>query len=62
MQDIYGVINIEGVHIDTSNTLKGAKQYATRNGYNQVSVRYNCGYNAVVIAVKRDDKKWVNFE
>lgn len=60
MQDIYGVINIEGVHIDTSNTLKGAKQYATRNGYDKVSIRYNCGYNAVVIAEKKNGK-WFKF-
>ena len=38
MQDIFGVI-VDGVHIDTSKTERGAKNYATRNGHLTVSVR-----------------------
>lgn len=55
MKNIFGVIS-NGTHADVSNTEKGAKQYASRNGYNQVSVRYNCGYVAEVIAEKKDGK------
>jgi hypothetical protein len=45
----YGVL-INGAHVDTSKTERGAKNYATRNGYNIVTMRYNCGYIAVQIA------------
>lgn len=58
MQTVYGIINSEGTHTDTSNSLLGAKQYATRNGYKEVSKRM--GYTAVIIAVKTS-KGWVNF-
>lgn len=57
-KDIYGVL-INDAHIDVSKSLKGAKQYATRNGYNIVTVRYNCGYTATVVA-KRLNGKWLN--
>lgn len=52
MQNTYGVINKEGVHIDTSLTIQGAKYYATLNGYTKVSIRFNGGYNARVISEK----------
>ncbi len=55
MQDIFGVI-VDGVHIDTSKTERGAKNYATRNGHLTVSVRYNCGYIAQEIAHKYTGK------
>jgi len=55
MQNVYGV-TIEGVHYDTSNTLRGAKNYATRKGYDTVSVRYNCGYIAAIVAQKVNGK------
>ncbi len=45
MNDVYGVLS-DGVHIDISKTLHGAKCYATRNGYLTVTVRYNAGYIA----------------
>lgn len=57
MKNIYG-ITTNGIHTDVSNTEKGAKQYATKNGYTQVSIRYNCGYVAHVIA-ERKGAKWV---
>ena len=58
MQNIYGII-FNGIHNDVSNTEKGAKQYATRNGYNIISIRYNCGYIVQEIANKVNGK-WKN--
>lgn len=57
--NIYGVINSDGVHIDVSRSEKGAKQYATINGYKKVSIRYNSGYVVAVISVKINGK-WVS--
>jgi len=59
MNNTYGIVNRDGVHIDVSISEKGAKQYATRNGYNKVSIRFNSGYNAVIVAVKSKNGKWV---
>jgi len=58
MQNIFGVLNADNVHTDVSKSEKGAKQYATRNGYTKVSIRYNCGYSVDVVAVKKG-RKWV---
>ena len=58
MQDVYGVVK-NGIHTDVSNTERGAKIYATKNGYNDVSIRYNCGYNVQIIA-KKVGQKWIN--
>jgi hypothetical protein len=55
---IYGILDNDNVHTDVSKTERGAKQYATRNGYKKVSVRH--GYNAFLLATK-EGKKWVNF-
>ena len=51
---IYGVLNSELCLIDTSKTEKGAKQYATRNGYNLIGFRI--GYNAFILAEKINGK------
>lgn len=59
MQNIYGVVNSEGVHTDVSNSLRGAKNYATRNRYDTVSVRWNGGYNATIVA-RKVGNKWKN--
>ena len=59
MQNIYGVL-IDGIHHDTSKTEKGAKIYATRNGYDNISIRYNCGYIVEQIAQKNSLGKWIN--
>ena len=59
MQNIYGVVNSEGVHTDVSTSLRGTKNYATRNGYDMVSVRFNGGYNATIVASKVGNK-WKN--
>ena len=56
MQNIYGVIDSNGIHTDVSNTERGAKIYATKNSYNQISIRFNCGCNVEIIAIKIDGK------
>lgn len=56
MRPIYGVLNKEGIHIDVSNTLQGAKNFATRNSYNRVSKRM--GYTTRLIATK-EGNVWV---
>jgi hypothetical protein len=55
MQNTFGVL-IDGAHVDVSKTEKGAKRYATLNGYNIVTIRYNLGYVAEKIAVKINGK------
>lgn len=55
--NIFGVA-IGGIHTDVSKSERGAKCYATRNGYDTVSIRYNCGY-AVEIVAKRVNGKWI---
>lgn len=56
MQNIYGILNSDNIHTDTSKTLQGAKNYATRNGYTEVSVRFNCGYHVEHLATKINGK------
>lgn len=58
--NIYGVIS-DGVHTDVSSTLKGAKRYAALNGFEQVSVRYNCGYVAQIL-FEKVGSKWIKFK
>lgn len=59
VNNIFGVVNSDGIHTDVSNSERGAKRYATLNGYDKVSVRYNCGYVVEVVA-KKVGKKWVD--
>lgn len=56
--NIYGVLDSNKCHHDISATIKGAKRYATLNGYTQVSCRYNLGCN-VEILFKKINGKWV---
>lgn len=49
--NIYGVLS-NGVHIDVSKTLRGAKCFATRNNFLTVTCRFNCGYIAREVAHK----------
>ena len=58
MIKIYGSTNNNNIHTDTSNTLLGAKQYATRNGLKNVSVRI--GYNVTLLEYK-DSGKWYSY-
>lgn len=55
MKNTYGVLS-NGVHIDVSRSIQGAKRYATMNGYNIVTIRYNCGYIAEQISEKVNGK------
>lgn len=59
MIKIYGSTNNNNIHTDTSNTLLGAKQYATRNGLRNVSVRI--GYNVTLLEYKLNNK-WHKYE
>ena len=59
MIKVYGSTNNNNIHTDTSKTLLGAKQYATRNGYNCVSVRI--GYNVTLLEYKLFNK-WHKYE
>lgn len=56
MKPIYGVLDFNQCHIDVSESLLGAKQYATRNGYGIVSRRSE--YHVTVMAYKKDGK-WI---
>lgn len=55
MITVYGVMDSNNCLIDTSKTLLGAKQHATRNGYNRIGKRV--GYNVVDTYI-REGKKW----
>ena len=54
-QNVYGVIS-NGSHVDISRTERGAKNYATRNGFTEVTIRYNGGYVAQITASKKNNK------
>lgn len=56
----YGVLDRNDCHTDVSNTLRGAKCYATRHGYSTVSVRYGCGYDVSPLAF-RANGRWHNW-
>ncbi len=59
MIKVYGSTDNKNIHIDTSNTLLGAKQYATRHGLRNVSVRI--GYNVTLLEYKQDNK-WYTYK
>ena len=59
MIKIYGSTDNKNVHHDTSKTLLGAKQYATRNNYRNVSVRI--GYSVTLLEYKQYSK-WYKYE
>lgn len=52
-QPVYGVLS-NNVHVDVSTTLRGAKNFATRNEYIVVTKRI--GYNACKVAKKLNGK------
>jgi len=60
MSDVYGVTSND-IHTDVSSSARGAKSYATRNGYDLVSVRFDSGYN-VVILFQRIAGKWQPYD
>jgi hypothetical protein len=51
----FGVLDNNNCLIDTSRTLLGAKQYATKNGYNRIGKRVE--YNVTETYIK-EGKKW----
>lgn len=55
MITVYGILDRNNCLIDTSKTLLGAKQHATRNGYNRIGKRVE--YNVTETYI-REDKKW----
>ena len=56
---IYGVLDRNDCHIDTSKTLLGAKQYATRHGYTTVSSRTSDHYYVNIEAIRSDRGNWI---
>jgi len=52
----YGVINEDGIYIDTSMTLRGAKRYATLHGFTRVGRRFDSGYHITEMAIKYNNK------
>ena len=59
MTNTYGINSILTGYRDTSNTERGAKNHATRNGYNEVYIRFNNGYHVERVATKVNNK-WIN--
>jgi len=59
MITLYGSTDNKNIHTDTSNTLLGAKQYATRNGLNNVSIRIGM---AVSLLEYKDSGKWYSYK
>ncbi len=54
MITVFGVMDNNNCLIDTSKTLLGAKQHATRNGYNRIGKRVE--YNVTETYVKEGGK------
>jgi hypothetical protein len=59
--NIYGVL-INGTHTDVSKSIKGTKRFATLNGFDTITIRYNCGYIAKEIFYKNLLGKWTEIE
>jgi len=59
MNNTYGINSKNNGYIDTSNSLLGAKNHATRNGYMQVFKRFNGGYH-VALASDKSLGYWVD--
>lgn len=57
MANTYGVAP-QGSYTDVSLTERGAKSFATRNGYKEIYIRFNSGYHVELIAVKQPNGKW----
>lgn len=59
--NIYGIIDKNNCLIDISKSIRGAKQYATKNGYDKVGYRNVNSYNAFITHIKIG-KKWYEVE
>jgi hypothetical protein len=55
----YGSALDSGAYFDSSKTLKGAKRYATRHGFNAVYIRFNNGYIISLVSEKIGGK-WID--
>jgi|GEM_PF-2944742 len=53
---IYGILDKDNCLIDISRSERGAKVYATKNGYNKIG--YRIGYNGF-ISHEKINNKWV---
>jgi hypothetical protein len=53
---VYGIIQKNGRHLDISENLLAAKQYAAKHGIAEVSVRYTRS-NAVCVEEIKDGKR-----
>lgn len=56
---IYGILGYDGGFIHTSNTSRGAKNYATRNGIDKVYAM-SCNSWAVWCIATKTEKGWEN--
>ena len=56
MSKVFGVLDDNRCHVDVSNSERGAKNYATRNGYDLITARYNGGYGVYMVAMKIANK------
>jgi len=54
----FGIDTGSNGYVDTSSTLAGAKNHATRHGYTTVYVRFSNGYHIAPISTKVNGK-WV---
>jgi hypothetical protein len=54
----YGIATEHSGYIDVSNTERGAKNFATRNGYKEVYIRFNSGYHIELVATKLINNTW----
>ncbi len=53
----FGVV-YHGIHTDVSKTERGAKRYATINGFDTVTIRHRYGYDVDVIS-RKENNKWI---
>ena len=56
---IYGVLDKNDCQIDVSMTERGAKNYATRHGFNKISYRWEY---YVTVVTEKVNNKWVNIK
>jgi hypothetical protein len=54
----YGVTDTQGSYTDVSNSERGAKNFATRNGYTEVYIRFNSGYHIDLVSTKLNNNTW----
>ena len=59
MITVYGSTDNANTHTDTSNTLLGAKHYATRHGLKNVSIRIGMG---VSLLEYKQGNKWYTYK